>query len=79
MLDTVRRLKLTFEERRFSLDEAHRAREAFITSATTLVTPVTEIDDAPVAGGKPGELARELRAALLDTADIAPLLASPLA
>ena len=79
VLDTARRLKLTFEERRFSVDEALKAREAFITSATTLVTPVIQIDDQSIAGGKPGETARELRAALLETADLAPLLASPLA
>ena len=35
---------LRLEERKFSLDEAFRAREAFITGATTLVMPVVAID-----------------------------------
>lgn len=79
VLDTARRLSLRFEERRFSLKEAQQAHEAFITSATTLVTPVIQIDEALVAGGKAGEAALALRTALIDNADLAPVLAMPLA
>ncbi|MAK64246.1 MAG: D-amino acid aminotransferase [Maricaulis sp.] len=49
------------EERGFTLDEAHGAREAFITSATTFVTPVVRIDDRPVGNGAPGSLGSLLR------------------
>ncbi|NNG02964.1 MAG: D-amino-acid transaminase [Inquilinus sp.] len=52
---------LQFEERAFTVDEARRAREAFLSSATTYVMPVTRIDGRPVADGKPGPLSRKLR------------------
>lgn len=51
-----------FEERAFSVDEAMHAREAFVTSATSFVTPVVRIDDTPVADGRPGPLSRRLLA-----------------
>lgn len=49
------------EERAFTPEEAKVAREAFITSATNFVVPVTKIDGAPVGNGAPGALTRELR------------------
>lgn len=52
---------LTFEERSFSVEEALQATEAFITSATTYVMPVTRIDGRAVADGRPGALSRKLR------------------
>lgn len=52
---------LDFEERAFSLDEAKRAREAFITGAGSLVLPVIRIDGAIIAGGVPGPVAKRLR------------------
>lgn len=63
----VRLLKLAevqgivFKERPFTVDEARGAREAFITSSTNFVMPVTRIDGEPVANGHPGLLTCELR------------------
>ena len=54
-------LGLAMEERAFSLAEAHSAHEAFITGATSIVTPVVAIDDRPVGDGRPGPIALELR------------------
>ncbi len=54
-------LQLKFVERPFTLVEAKRAREAFITSATSFVTPVVKIDGETVGDGKPGATARRLR------------------
>jgi D-alanine transaminase len=54
-------LQLKYVERPFSLAEAKRAKEAFISSATSFVTPVVKIDGAPVADGKVGPIARRLR------------------
>ena len=54
-------LQLKFVERPFSLAEAKRAKEAFITSATSFVTPVVKIDGDTVGDGKPGPTARRLR------------------
>jgi D-alanine transaminase len=50
-----------FEERAFSPAEALDAAEAFLTSATTLVTPVVQIDGQPIGNGAPGELTLKLR------------------
>ena len=55
------KLQLKLVERPFTLAEAKRAREAFITSATSFVTPVVKIDGQPIGDGKPGLTARRLR------------------
>ena len=52
---------LILEERAFTLDEAHAAREAFITSASQIVLPVVKIDGRPVGNGAPGLVASALR------------------
>ncbi len=54
-------LQLKFVERPFSLAEAKKAQEAFITSATSFVTPVVKIDGDTVGDGKVGPMARRLR------------------
>ncbi|MCX8501106.1 MAG: D-amino-acid transaminase [Alphaproteobacteria bacterium] len=50
-----------FAERKFSRAEALAAAEAFLTSASSFVTPVVSIDGKPIGNGKPGEVATELR------------------
>ena len=57
------------EERTFTLDEAKRAKEAFITSASMFVMPVVEIDGAQVGDGKPGDLTQKMRAIYIDEAE----------
>ncbi|MGH6881096.1 D-amino-acid transaminase [Hypericibacter sp.] len=52
---------LTFEQRSFSRDEAMRAREAFLSSSSSFVLPITRIDGKPVGEGKPGPMTRRLR------------------
>lgn len=63
-------LGLDVEERSFSPEEAFDAREAFLTSATSFVTPVVSIDNHPIANGKPGSLALALRQAYLAKAGV---------
>jgi len=53
---------LRIEERPFTVEEAYRAREALVSSATTFVTPVTRIDGRAIGNGVPGSLAAQLRA-----------------
>ena len=60
--------QMKVEERPFTLAEAQAAQEAFITSATTFVTPVVEMDGVPLGDGKPGPVARRLREIYLDEA-----------
>ncbi len=55
-------LQMKVVERGFTVDEAMKAREAFITSAMNLVTPVIAIDGKRIADGVPGPVATRLRA-----------------
>jgi D-alanine transaminase len=61
VLEVIAAHGLKLEERPFTMDEAHAAREAFITSATQFVTPVVQIDGKPVGNGAPGLIATALR------------------
>ena len=60
--------QLRVEERAFSVDEALRAKEAFITSATVFVQAVVSIDGKKVADGKPGPTTNRLREIYVDFA-----------
>lgn len=51
---------IPFEMRAFSLEEMRRAREAFLTSATSFVKPIVRIDGAPVGDGTVGPVVRRL-------------------
>lgn len=66
ILDCARDLEIAFEERTFTVAEALTAREAFISSASSFVLPVTRIDGHPVGAGVPGPLGRRLRQAYMD-------------
>ncbi|NKB58691.1 MAG: D-amino-acid transaminase [Alphaproteobacteria bacterium] len=57
---------LSFEERPFSVEEAKTAREAFVSSATSFVTPVVQIDDTVIGNGGPGILSGRLQGWYLD-------------
>ena len=60
--------QLRVEERPFSIDEALKAKEAFITSASSFVQAVVKIDGKPVADGKPGPMTSRLREIYIDFA-----------
>jgi D-alanine transaminase len=60
--------QLRVEERAFSVDEALKAKEAFITSASSFVQAVVSIDGKTVANGKPGPVATRLREIYVDFA-----------
>ncbi|MBI1619459.1 D-amino-acid transaminase [Aquamicrobium zhengzhouense] len=69
VMDVAAKLGLKVEERAFSVQEALKAKEAFITAATTVVMPVVAIDDTPVANGHPGETTLSIRAAFFEVAE----------
>jgi D-alanine transaminase len=66
LLEIIRKEGYGLEERPFTLEEARGAREAFLTSSTSFLLPVTAIDDAPVGNGHPGILYGKLRARYLE-------------
>jgi D-alanine transaminase len=58
--------ELHLSETRFTLDEAMRADEAFISAASSYILPVVNIDDSDIGDGKPGKLTLKLRQIYLD-------------
>jgi D-alanine transaminase len=61
VLDAVKEQNIAVEQRAFTLDEAYKAREAFITSASQIVLPVVSINGRTISDGKPGPVATTLR------------------
>jgi D-alanine transaminase len=68
VLEFAREAQMKVEERPFTLAEAQGAAEAFITAASTFVTPVVEIDGVALGDGRPGPVAKRLREIYLDKA-----------
>jgi D-alanine transaminase len=66
VLRFAREAQMEVEERPFTPEEARSADEAFITSATSFVTPVVEIDGTTVGAGKPGPVVTRLREIYLE-------------
>ncbi|WP_047462512.1 D-amino-acid transaminase [Rhizobium rhizogenes] len=67
ILRLIEETNLTFVERTFMVEEALQAREAFFTSASTIVMPVVSIDGQRIGDGKPGPLAMQLRELYIET------------
>ena len=66
VLRFAREAQMEVEERNFTIEEAKQADEAFITSASTFVMPVVEIDGSQLGDGTPGRVAPRLREIYLD-------------
>ena len=66
VLRFAKEAQMKVEERSFTLEEAMSADEAFITSASTFVMPVVEIDGASVGQGVPGPTSKRLREIYLE-------------
>jgi len=66
VLRFAREAQMEVEERSFTIEEAQDADEAFITSASSFVMPVVEIDGKPLGDGAPGSVALRLREIYLD-------------
>ena len=70
LLKAIAAQGLRLDERAFSVEEAYRAREAFVTSASQIVMPVVRIDARAVGNGHPGSVAAALRQAFHRHAEI---------
>lgn len=66
VLRFAREAQMEVEERSFTVKEAQGADEAFVTSASTFVMPVVEIDGVSLGDGTPGPVARRLREIYLE-------------
>jgi D-alanine transaminase len=54
-------MEIGLDQRPFSLAELRQAKEAFLTSSSGFLLPVTRVDGTPVGEGAVGALTRELR------------------
>ena len=66
LLDLAKKTGAKLVERSFTLQEALAADEAFLTSSSAFVLPVTSIDGQKVGSGKPGPVTQQLRQIYLD-------------
>jgi D-alanine transaminase len=69
LIKLLKEAGVTLEERAFTVEEAKAAREAFITSSSNFVMPVTSIDGQPVGNGYSGILTGKLRATYVTYAE----------
>lgn len=68
LLDVIAEAGLPVAEQPFTVEEAKAAREAFITGAGSLVTPITSIDGVKIGDGAVGPVASRLRALYIERA-----------
>jgi len=68
LIELARADGLSVEERPFTAAQAAEAREAFLTSTSSFVVPVVQIDDAVIANGQPGTITERLRSLYTDFA-----------
>ena len=61
IIEVAKKLKLSIEERPFTVKEALESNEAFISSASTLIAPITKIDKNNIGKGQMGPITEILR------------------
>ncbi|MDP2697891.1 D-amino-acid transaminase [Thalassospira sp.] len=69
LLDFADKNGFRLEERAFSVTEAKQAKEAFLSSASTFVMPISQIDDVAIGNGEIGPVSKTLRLAYFDAMD----------
>ena len=68
VLAVAEKNQLTIEQRLFSVEEALNADEAFMSSATTLVLPVTQINNTQISNGRIGDITKQVRDLYIENA-----------
>jgi D-alanine transaminase len=60
LMQELRDAGIPWREEPFTVEETRRAREAFITSATSYVRPIVALDGRPIGDGRVGPVTRQL-------------------
>lgn len=68
LLEVIQEAGIPFSEKPFTIAEAQAAKEAFVTGAGSLLTPIVEVDGVKLGDGRPGEVAMRLRALYIERA-----------
>lgn len=66
VLRLAQKLNIDVEETPFQRKDIYTADEAFLTGTITEVSPVVNVDDQPIADGRPGEVTRKLQQAFFE-------------
>ena len=66
VLKIAKKLGEKVYDEKFTVTQAMRAKEAFITSTTKFILPVTKIDNRAIGNKKPGPITEKLRSAYLE-------------
>lgn len=69
ILSCAKNKNIKVEEKKISLDDIKHCKEAFITSASSFVTPVIQVDKMIINGGKVGKFSNLLRKTYLELND----------
>ena len=69
ILNCAKNKNIKVEEKKISFDNIKVCKEAFITSASSFVTPVIQVDNIKINNGKVGEFSNLLRKTYLDLND----------
>lgn len=69
ILNCAKNKNIKVEEKKISLDNIKDCKEAFITSASSFVTPVIQVDKVKINAGKVGEFSNLLRKTYLELND----------
>jgi D-alanine transaminase len=64
-------LHIPFVEEAFSIEDIAQADEMFLTSTTSSIIPIIQVEEQLIADGKPGEVTRKLQAAYEKAAGLA--------
>ena len=68
IMKLVKEEGIELDERPFTVEEAKRARELFVTAASSFVMPIVSLDGDRIGDGKPGPVATRLRKVYLEQA-----------
>ena len=68
IMKLVKEEGIELDERPFSVDEAKKAKELFVTAASSFVMPLVSLDGEKIGDGKPGPIATRLRKVYLEQA-----------
>ncbi|HEX7775681.1 MAG TPA: D-amino-acid transaminase [Parvibaculum sp.] len=63
LFDAAKRAGIEIVERRFTVEEARTAREAFLSASSAIIIPVVSIDGESIGNGAPGSVTMRLREA----------------
>jgi D-alanine transaminase len=70
LIELARKMGLKVEEKPFNLNDVKSAEEAFLSSTTIYLLPIVQVDKLTIGTGKPGAIAKKLRQAYSDFAEM---------